>query len=171
MSYFHKGNHMPLHRNANTPPPKPGYFMVFIYPQVVHSVVFTTIFFVSVVSICTTVTEKKTSHTPHTTPNTHHHHGRRRPRPLPPSVAVHCRFWGSRGGGAEATISRGGGEGGVLVASPGEGGGAAGSRGGGAEGTISRSGGRGRGRLHGQGKVEADVRAEDPKTTISRDDG
>ena len=48
---------------------------------------------------------------------------------------------------------------------------AAGSRGGGAEGTISRSGGRGRGRLHGQGKVEADVRAEDPKTTISRDDG
>ena len=84
---------MPLHRNANTPPPKPGYFMVFIYPQVVHSVVFTTIFFVSVVSICTTVTEKKTSHTPHTTPNTHHHHGRRRPRPLPPSVAVHCRFW------------------------------------------------------------------------------
>ena len=112
MSYFHKGNHMPLHRNTNTPPPKPGYFMVFIYPQVVHSVVFTTIFFVSVVSICTTVTEKKTSHTPHTTPNTHHHHWRRRPRPLPPSVAVHCRFWGSRGGGAEATIShdaRGGG--------------------------------------------------------------
>ena len=42
---------------------------------------------------------------------------------------------------------------------------------GGAEGTISRSGGRGRGRLHGQGKMEADVRAEDPKTTISRDDG
>ena len=121
MSYFHKGNRMPLHRNANTPPPKPGYFMVFIYPQVVHSVVFTTNFFVSVVSICTTVTEKKTSHTPHTTPNTHHHHGRRRPRPLPPSVAVHCRFWGSRGGGAEATISRGGGEGGELDASPGEG--------------------------------------------------
>ena len=58
MSYFHKGNRMPLHRNANTPPPKPVYFMVFIYPQVVHSVVFTTIFFVSVVSICTTVTEK-----------------------------------------------------------------------------------------------------------------
>jgi hypothetical protein len=53
----------------------------------------------------------------------------------------------------------------------GKGDGAAGSRGGGAEGTISRSGGRGRGRLHGQGKVEADVRAEDPKTTISRDDG
>ena len=38
MSYFHKGNRMPLHRNANTPPPKPGYFMVLIYPQVVHSV-------------------------------------------------------------------------------------------------------------------------------------
>ena len=123
MSYFHKGNRMPLHRNANTPPPKPGYFMVFIYPQVVHSVVFTTNFFVSVVSICTTVTEKKTSHTPHTTPNTHHHHWRRRPRPLPPSVAVHCRFWGSRGGGAEATISRGGGEGGESAASPWEGGG------------------------------------------------
>ena len=164
---------MPLHRNANTPPPKPGYFMVFIYPQVVHSVVFTTIFFVSVVSICTTVTEKKTSHTPHTTPNTHHHHGRRRPRPLPPSVAVHCRFWGSRGGGAEATISRGGGEGGESAASPWEGGGgAAGSRGG-AEGTISRGGGRGMGRgwLRRQGKVEAYVRAEKPKTTISRDDG
>jgi hypothetical protein len=31
--------------------------MVFIYPQVVHSVVFTTNFFVSVVSICTTMTE------------------------------------------------------------------------------------------------------------------
>jgi len=40
MSYFHKGNRMALHRNANTPPPKPGYFMVLIYPQVVHSVVF-----------------------------------------------------------------------------------------------------------------------------------
>ena len=75
---------MPLHRNANTPPPKPGYFMVLIYPQVVHSVVFMTNFFVSL---------RKTSHVPHTTPNTHHHHGRRRPRPLPPSVAVHCRFW------------------------------------------------------------------------------
>ena len=49
---------MPLHRNANTPPQKTGYFMVFIYPQVVHSVVFRTNFFVSVVSICTTVTEK-----------------------------------------------------------------------------------------------------------------
>jgi hypothetical protein len=85
---------MPLHRNANTPPPKPGYFMVFIYPQVVHSVVFTTIFFVSVVSICTTVTEKNQSHSTHHTEHTsHHHHGRRRPRPLPPSVAVHCRFW------------------------------------------------------------------------------
>jgi hypothetical protein len=59
---------MPLHRNTNnTPPPKPGHFMVFIYPQVVHSVVFTTNFFVSVVSICTTLTEKNQSHSPHTT--------------------------------------------------------------------------------------------------------
>ena len=61
---------MPLHRNANTPPPKPGYFMVFIYPQVVHSVVFTTNFFVSVVSICTTVTEKNQSHSTHHTKHT-----------------------------------------------------------------------------------------------------
>ena len=61
---------MPLHRNANTPPPKPGYFMVFIYPQVVHSVVFTTNFFVSVVSICTTVTEKNQSHSTHHTEHT-----------------------------------------------------------------------------------------------------
>jgi hypothetical protein len=70
MSYFHKGNCMPLHRNANTPPPKPGYFMVFIYPQVVHSVVFTTNFFVSVVLICTAVTEKNQSHSTHHTEHT-----------------------------------------------------------------------------------------------------
>ena len=39
---------------------------------------------------------RKTSHTPYTTPNTLHHHsppGRQWPRPLPPSMAVHCRFW------------------------------------------------------------------------------
>jgi hypothetical protein len=62
---------MPLHRNANTPPPKPGYFMVLIYPQVVvHSVVFMTNFFVSVVSTCTTVTEKNQSHSTHHTEHT-----------------------------------------------------------------------------------------------------
>ncbi len=113
---------MPLHMMPNTPPPKLGYFMVFIHPpgrtqrhiydHFVISVVSicTSVtakkqshltqrhiydhFVISVVSICTTVTAKKQSHLDTTTPKTQANHGRQRSRPLP------TRWWPDAHSGA-----------------------------------------------------------------------
>ena len=61
MSYFHKGNRMPLHRNTNTPPPQNGVFYgIYLPPGRTQRRIYDH-FFVSVVSICTTLTEKSQS--------------------------------------------------------------------------------------------------------------
>jgi hypothetical protein len=82
MLYFHNGNRT---RNSDTPPKKLGCFYGVSSPQVIHSVVCTTFFFVSrALAICTTLTEKNQSHSDTTTSKRQANHKQRRPQPLPP---------------------------------------------------------------------------------------